>query len=139
MARRAVEDPVREDRILFEIVVDAYNETERAMGWYHYLQDQLEMPFSATCRTTRSTSPLKIGREVEVLAMAPEDDCMSEIHVLVKIGKLKLAVPLEQLQCLSTNDQPAKAWPTGTIGAQGGTNIEFLSKLPWPQRATSEA
>jgi hypothetical protein len=104
MARRAVEDPVREDRMLFEIVVDAYNETERAMSWYYYLQDQLEMPFSATCRGTRSTSPLNVGQKVEVLAMASEDDCMSEVHVLVKIGRSKLAVPLDQLQCTSTND-----------------------------------
>jgi hypothetical protein len=34
-----------ENRIEMEIVVDAYNESERAMGWYYYLQDNLAMPF----------------------------------------------------------------------------------------------
>lgn len=28
------EDPKREHRITMEIVVDAYDEQERAMGWY---------------------------------------------------------------------------------------------------------
>ncbi len=37
--KRVPEQPDREDRIAFEIVVDAYDETERAMGWYYYLQD----------------------------------------------------------------------------------------------------
>ena len=32
-------DGVREERINMEIVVDAYDEEERAMGWYYYLAD----------------------------------------------------------------------------------------------------
>ncbi|MFZ1061286.1 MAG: calcium-binding protein [Candidatus Rokuibacteriota bacterium] len=39
-----------------EIVVDAYDEQERAMGWYYYLQDQLRFPFTATCIAKRSIS-----------------------------------------------------------------------------------
>ena len=30
-------DEVREHRIAMEVVVDAYDEMERAMGWYYYL------------------------------------------------------------------------------------------------------
>lgn len=30
-------DPEREQRIAMEIVVDAYDSQERAMGWYYYL------------------------------------------------------------------------------------------------------
>ncbi len=33
----------REHRIDMEIIVDAYNEDERAMGWYYYLEDTLRM------------------------------------------------------------------------------------------------
>lgn len=32
-------DDSREERIELEIVVDAYNEAERAMGWYYYLDN----------------------------------------------------------------------------------------------------
>jgi hypothetical protein len=38
-----------ENRIEIEIVVDAYDESERAMGWYYCLQDNLAMPFKAEC------------------------------------------------------------------------------------------
>ena len=30
-------DEVRENRIIMEIVVDAYGSEEQAMGWYYYL------------------------------------------------------------------------------------------------------
>jgi len=104
MVRRATEDKTREERILFEIVVDAYNETERAMSWYYYLQDQLEFPFAAECRSARTTSPLKVGQKTHVVAMAPEDDCKTEIQVLVKSGRTNLVVPLDQLACESKNE-----------------------------------
>ena len=103
------EQPRRERRILFEIVVDAYNETERAMGWYYYLQDALQMPFRATCKSQRQSSPLEIGSEVEVVGMAAEDDCMSEVLVLVKFGKSKLAVPLSQIDCKADDEETCQA------------------------------
>lgn len=34
-------EPEREHRISMEIVVDAYDSGERAMGWYYYLQDTI--------------------------------------------------------------------------------------------------
>jgi len=39
------EDAVREERILMEVVVDAYGTEERAMGWYYYLADKILFPF----------------------------------------------------------------------------------------------
>ena len=107
--KRVPEQPDRENRIAFEIVVDAYDETERAMGWYYYLQDTLQVPFKAKCRSARSTSPLEVGVEVEVVDLAAEDDCMSEVFVLVKYGKSKLAVPLEQLECDAPDEETCQA------------------------------
>ena len=109
MARRIPEDKAREDRIIFDIVVDAYNDTERAMGWYCYLQDRLQVPFQAICRSSRSTSPLKVGNVVEVRAMASEDDCTSEVHVVVGHAGQDLAVPLGQLECKSGNPDTRQA------------------------------
>jgi hypothetical protein len=40
-------DPDREHRIHYETVADAYNEEERVMGWYYYLQDSPLFPFEA--------------------------------------------------------------------------------------------
>lgn len=90
-------DPVREERILMEVVVDAYDEVERAIGWYCYLDDRLNAPFDATCIVRRVTSPLKVGQVVKVLGMAPDDECMSDMLVLIAHDGDELAVPLSQL------------------------------------------
>ena len=52
-------DETREERISMEIVVDAYNEEERAMGWYCYLEDKLTFPFLTRCISERAISPLR--------------------------------------------------------------------------------
>ncbi len=107
--KRIPEQPDRENRIAFEIVVDAYDQAERAMGWYCYLQDNLQVPFKATCRSPRATSPLQVGVELEVVDLAPENDCTSEICVLVRFAKSRLAVPLEQLACHALDEQTCQA------------------------------
>ena len=94
-------DPERENRIDMEIVVDAYDEYERAMGWYCSLEDTIENKVRCRCRKNRSMSPLKVGDEVDVLEVAPADDCESEIFVFVQWNDRKLAVPLEQLEPIS--------------------------------------
>jgi|SRR6266568_8897671 len=65
-------DKIREERIEMEIVVDAYGEEERAMGWYYYLADKLQFSFKAACIAERTVSPLSVGDLVEVVKMAPE-------------------------------------------------------------------
>jgi Calcium binding len=65
---KPIRDEEREDRII-EIIVDANGPEEQAMGWYYYLQDQLQFPFKATCIDKRSISPLRVNDEVEVLDM----------------------------------------------------------------------
>lgn len=96
--KRPSENREREDRFTDEVVVDAYGEEERAMGWYYYAADNIAFPFKARCALKRSTSPLKAGVVVEVTGMAAEDDCMQELMVLIKWDDEDLAVPLIQLE-----------------------------------------
>ena len=48
--------------------------------------------------------PLKVGQELQVLGLASEDDCMAQILVTVKAGRSKVAVPLDQIDCMSKNE-----------------------------------
>ena len=88
----------REERITMEIVVDAYGPEEQVMGWYYYLQDRMQFPFSATCISKRRSSPLKVDTTVEVVGMAPEDECKREMYVEIAWEDDTLAVPLIQLE-----------------------------------------
>ena len=91
-------DPEREKRLDWEIVVDAQDSDERLMGWVCSLEDVLSNNVRCRCRKTRSMSPLKVGEEVDVLEMASEDDCKGEMFVVVQWNNRELAVPLEQLE-----------------------------------------
>jgi hypothetical protein len=106
--RKPKTDPKRERRIEQEIVVDAYGPEERAMGWFGYLQDKLQFPFLAKCIAERATSPLRVGDEVEVVEMGPDDECEHEMFVAIPWEKRTLAVPLAQLQPVRTTDKEAK-------------------------------
>jgi len=107
--RRPPEDKRRERRIDMDIIVDCYSEDEKALGWYYYIEDNLAFPFKATCIQRRLTSPLKIGKTVEVIRMAKEDDCMHEIFVSVKWAGQNLAVPLIQLKAIKPTKKTKEA------------------------------
>ncbi|HVP12393.1 MAG TPA: calcium-binding protein [Phycisphaerae bacterium] len=108
--RQSKHDREREQRILMEIVVDAYGEDERAMGWYYYLESQFNFPYTATCIAKRSISPLRVKDEVEVIGMPDEDECGHEMFVTIRWGKDGLAVPLSQLKPHDdTDDQTSQA------------------------------
>jgi hypothetical protein len=98
LMKRPSENREREDRFMDEVVVDAYGEEERAMGWYYYAADNIAFPFKARCALKRSTSPLNVEAVVEVTGMAAADDCMQELMVLIKWDDEDLAVPLIQLE-----------------------------------------
>lgn len=97
-----------EERIAMEIVVDAYDESERAMGWYVYLEETLQFPFTATCIQKRATSPLKVKDEVEVIGMPDDSECEREMFVTIRWEKDGLAVPLSQLKPSRETDEATK-------------------------------
>lgn len=102
-------DDEREERISMEIVVDAYGPEEQAMGWYYYLDDNLQYPFKARCISQRSISPLEPGDEVEVVGMPSEDECEHEMFVEIRWKSRKLAVPLSQLEGTEVDEQTQQA------------------------------
>jgi hypothetical protein len=106
---RLREQSDREHRIVEEVIVDAYDSVERAMSWYYYLEGKLRMPFAASCVVKRQSSPLKVGERVNIVGMASEDECMSEVLVVVTRSKAKLAVPPGQLKCDSGDEQTCQA------------------------------
>ena len=108
MAKRK-RDPVREERIQDEIVVDAYGPEEQAMGWYYYLEEKIRFPFRAKCIVAKVVSPLRKGEAVEVKRLAPEDACSSDMLVLIRWQGRNVAVPLSQLLAIKGNDATNEA------------------------------
>jgi predicted nucleic acid-binding Zn ribbon protein len=59
----------------------------------------------ARCTAERSISPLRVGEEVEVVGMAPEEECQHEMFVLIRWERRALAVPLAQLEGVAVDEQ----------------------------------
>lgn len=101
-------DPVRENRIENEAIVDARPE-EQAMSWYYYLENKIRFPFRARCRATVVVSPLKKGEAIEVIRMAPEDACDHDMLVQILWQGRKMAVPLSQLDAIDLDELTEEA------------------------------
>lgn len=112
-------DEAREHRIHMEIIVDAHDEQERALGWYNYLEDKLNFPFLARCTVRRAISPLKIRDEVEVIGLPPEE-CEHEMFVTMRWEREGLAVPLSQLEVIHADDQTREAVEDWSYWVQRG-------------------
>jgi hypothetical protein len=102
-------DAAREERIDMEIVADAYDSEERAMGWYYYLDDTISYPFSAECIAIDKRTPLELGERVTVLQMSGENYCEHDMYVDVSWKDKTLTIPLGQLSPLDANEDSIEA------------------------------
>lgn len=102
-------DAEREERIAMEILVDCYEETEQSLGWYYYLDNRLSFPFQARWGRPTTTSVTV----VEVLGMAPEEDCMQDMCVAIRYrdasGEDEFTVPLAELEAVNPDPDTAEA------------------------------
>lgn len=99
------QDQERERRIDYEVVVDAYNEEERAMGWYYYLQDRLQFPFKAKWLDGKKPE----GRNVTVIGMSSEDDCLDGMFVEVEYLDDVFSARLSDIELLQVDEETAEA------------------------------
>jgi hypothetical protein len=106
---KSKKDPVRENRISDEVIVDAYGPEEQAMGWYYYLDNRIHFPFRAKCTAAKTTSPLRKGETVEVRRMASDDVCSSDMLVLVRREGRNLAIPLSQIAAIDADEATIEA------------------------------
>lgn len=53
--------------------------------------------------------PLKVGDEVEIIGMPPEEECEHEMFVLMRWDRDDLAVPLSQLEVLDADEETREA------------------------------
>jgi hypothetical protein len=107
--KRPNRDPIREDRIHNEAIVDANGPEEQVMGWYYYLDDKIRFPFQAKCIAAKIVSPLRKGETVDVQGMAPEDACSADMLVLIRWQSRTMAVPLSQLTPVDHDESTAEA------------------------------
>jgi hypothetical protein len=102
-------DRIREERIHNEAIVDAYGPEEQALGWYYYLENNIEFPFTGRCIAPKVVSPLRKGETVEVRGLAPDDSCAHDMLVLIRWHDRNVAVPLSQLTAIDADESTVEA------------------------------
>ena len=103
------EDKSREDRIMNEIIVDAYDTEERIMGWQAYLDDTLKFPFKAKCIKEIIISPLTKNEKITALRMADMNSYGNDILVIIEWQDRQLGVPLEQILPIDSDEETIEA------------------------------
>jgi len=63
----------------------------------------------ARCIAERAISPLRAGEKVEVLKMAPEDDCASDMFAIIRWADRTMGVPLSQLKGVAVDKDTKQA------------------------------
>ncbi len=102
---RIEKDKEREQRIDYEIVVDAYNEEERAMGWYYYLDDNISFPFQAKWLSGKKPE----GRDVKVLGISSAEDCEHNMFVEVEYDDDVFSARLSDIEPLEVDEKTIQA------------------------------
>jgi hypothetical protein len=108
MARQDKDDE-REERIRREILANASGPQEQALRWYAYLKDTLHFPFTARCVARRAISPMEPGAELEILGIAPAEECRQEMFVLTRWRPHQLAIPLMQVEGIHADKETRQA------------------------------
>jgi Calcium binding len=98
-----------DQRLDWEIIVDANGPEEQALGWYYYFEKHLRFPFQARCVAERPTSALEVGDVVAVRGMPADDVCEHEMFVNIAWQERLLAVPLVQLTGVAVDEGTAQA------------------------------
>jgi len=94
--------------MIAEATVDAYDETEQAVGWFTMFENYLELPFETEV----------LGVRVKVEKIEQRDD--NQIVAVCRRGKEKLAVGIADLPLSPPRSQGAewidayRAWLRGT-------------------------
>jgi hypothetical protein len=102
-------DPIREERIQNQVMVDTYGPEESAMGWYYLPGKPAAVSLRGQMHRCQDRSPLCKGETVHVLGLAPEDACSADILVMIRWQGRKMAVPLSQLTALNVDQSSAQA------------------------------
>ncbi len=98
MHKKIEKDPIIEDFIMFEVVVDTKDQEEVRMGWWHYIAETMAFPFTAKALIKKRGKTPTL-EEVNVLNLKDfEGDYPSNHWVEVEFNDFVFAVELHTLE-----------------------------------------
>lgn len=68
-----IHDEVRENRIIYDVIVDCYDEDEQLMGWYYYMAEGLIFPIQAVANLALRGGKTE-QKEVQIVSVDPKSE-----------------------------------------------------------------
>lgn len=91
------------------ITVDCYDDYEKKMGWYYYLQDELDFPFIAymPVKMKNQRSNTLISSEIEIIGLLGEDFIYryNDIMVEAELGEYIMNFPLSEIKNIKSSPE----------------------------------
>ena len=99
-------DEEREHRILYEVIVDAYDDEEQAMGWYYYMAENLAFPIKAKVEMPMRGGKLEV-KDINIVEIDPKSEEGRAIRLGIVEGKSERVQYLspEHIVSLKTSDE----------------------------------
>lgn len=98
-----IKDEEREHRIIYEVIVDAYDDEEQAMGWYYYMAENLVFPIKA-----KANLPLRGGKieqkAVEIVEIDPKGRAI-RLGITEGTSQRVQYISPEMLESIDTSDE----------------------------------
>ena len=98
------EDPERDHRIDYEVIVDAYGDEEVNMGWYYYFAETLQFPFDAVVKL-----PLRGGKteekKVKIVEVEKKEDKRIRLGITEGSSQRLQFISPETIVSVKTSDE----------------------------------
>ena len=101
-----IHDEERENRIIHEVIVDCYDDSEEQMGWFYYMYDGLTFPFNGLANIP-TTSGKTVQKKVKIMKIDPKSEEGNPIRIgVTENGSRQISfISLEDLSRVETSDE----------------------------------
>lgn len=104
-------DEEMQEKIDYEIIVDAYDEYEQSMGWFYFFEETLEFPFMATAQLKKRDGTMESKRVKLVGLASKEEDFMnSDFNLEMEQGQYLRPVAYSALSDVKASDETLEAF-----------------------------
>lgn len=100
-----------QDRIDYEIIVDAYDEYEQSAGWSMFFEETLEFPFTALAQLKKRDGTIE-SKQVKITGLSSkEEDFMDDdFNLEMKQGEYLRPVAYSALSDIRASDETLEAF-----------------------------
>lgn len=101
-------DEEREHRIIYEVIVDCYDDEEELIGWFYYFADNLEFPMEATVKFRLRDGGEEL-KKVKIMEIDPKSENGKSLRLGIVEGSDQRVHYISPEEIVSLNSSESNA------------------------------